>query len=603
MIDSKTISAVIDGNPQAFEKVYLQTHDKAYSIAYRILKDEYEAEDIVQDAYLTMIEKLCDLKEAERLEGWFYRIVQNGAKDNLRKRHAEVFSSFDNDEEDFQFSDTIVSDYTPFDPEATADYEELKRIMDGFVMGLPEMQRKCILLRFRGDKKISEIAQMLGIPEATVKSNLNYGKRKIEGEVRALEKQGVKLYSLTPLTVIAFLRWMWGKPAASAVTAGIKAASATAAAGAAATASGGAAAASGGAAAAGGGTAVGAASSAGGAAAAAKTGLALGVKKLIAGVCAAAVVGGGTAGVLLSQPEKQLEKIVTVEKEGRYEDVFPRSYCLPQISDSEHDWTELNQGLQLAYESWESSSSYHSEHPEEFKTKVGEEFYQIMTSGKYPGRTDCRFAFYLSPPFLIVNSGTGYWNYGLPTESPPLSDDQAIAFIKSRGMYCMDTGKSATHEDMRKYLGLTEEAYLQMLHNNLDEALETEYKRSLELIPEDVPAEYVQDEMQQQATRRDTLSAIGHSLIGSDTFSWNYPCIYYFNGSFYLELFDDVLYDALFKAATSTSREEYYSTHYDHPSILIPICEATVTETAYCAFGETKVYSGMYDPEAPFTYT
>ena len=286
MIDSKTISAVLDGNPQAFEKVYLQTHDKAYSIAYRLLKDEYEAEDIVQDAYLTMIEKLCDLKDAERLEGWFYRIVQNGAKDNLRKRHAEVFSSFDNDEEDFQFSDTIVSDYTPFDPEATADYEELKRIMDGFVMGLPEMQRKCILLRFREDKKISEIAKMLGIPEATVKSNLNYGKRKIEGEVRALEKQGVKLYSLTPLTVIAFLRWMWGNTSSAKAAAIYTAGTAAAASGsvaAGATVSGA--------------TVSGAAVSG----AAAKIGIALTAKQIAAGIIAAVAITGGAAAI--AKPE------------------------------------------------------------------------------------------------------------------------------------------------------------------------------------------------------------------------------------------------------------------------------------------------------------
>lgn len=589
MIDSKTISAVIDGNPQAFEKVYLQTHDKAYSIAYRILKDEYEAEDIVQDAYLTMIEKLCDLKEAERLEGWFYRIVQNGAKDNLRKHHAEVFSSFDNDEEDFQFSDTIVSDYTPFDPEATADYEELKRIMDGFVMGLPEMQRKCILLRFRGDKKISEIAQMLGIPEATVKSNLNYGKRKIEGEVRALEKQGVKLYSLTPLTVIAFLRWMWGKPAASAVSAGIKAASATAAA-----ASGGAAAAaSGGAAAAGGGTAVGVASGAGGAAAAAKTGLALGAKKLIAGVCAALVVGGGTAGVLLSQPEKQLEKIVTIEKEGRYEDVFPRSYCLPQISDPEHDWTELNQQLQAAYDRWEFSFNHHIEHLEEFKAEVGEDYVREFADGKQPERTNCSFTISVVPPFLGVLMGTGVtiepWFVG-ETERAYYQDrsyEQAVEEMKysySGHAYSLNTGKPVTHEDVMQYLHLTEEEYLQMLHDCYEEKANESADQKLSQISQDDPR------YADKVRNLEMKKAAGHRLIGSDALSWQYPLIQV-GSRFQITLFDDEVFEA-YHLARKTGDWTALPDEYEHPIVLISFGEAERTEVGYYEYGRTEIRTG-----------
>lgn len=311
-MDSQTIAKVIQGDAQAFEAVYLQTHDKAYSIAYRVLKDDYEAEDIVQDAYIKMIEQISQLENPEKLESWFYRIVQNKALDFLRTSHNDTFSSFESEDTDFSFSDSLVSDYTPFDPEASADYAELKRIMDGFVAELPEMQRKCILLRFQQDKKISEIARILGIPESTVKSNLNYGKKKIEGEVRALEKQGVKLYSLSPLTVIAFLRWMWGKSAASAFAAGIGSAGAATAAATTATAATTttvattttattAASASTATAAASAAASVSSAVSSAAVGAAVKTGIAVGTKHLLAGILAVAVVGGGTAAAVHSE--------------------------------------------------------------------------------------------------------------------------------------------------------------------------------------------------------------------------------------------------------------------------------------------------------------
>lgn len=357
MLNPELIAGVRRFDPQAIEAVFLKTHDKAYSVAYHVLRDEYEAEDIVQDAYITMMEKVNTLNDSGRFESWFYQIVKNAALDQLRKRRPDPFSNFENDlDSDFRFEDTLVSDYTPFDPEATADYAELQRIMQGFIRELPEMQRQCIVLRFHNDMKIGDIARKLGIPESTVKSNLTYGKKKIEAEVRAMEKQGVKLYSLTPLTVIAFLRWMWGNSVPTSIAA--KAAS-----GAAATT---AAAASGGAASAGTATAAGGASAngAGGVTVAAKAGISLTAKKVVAGVCAAAVVTSATVGAVLLNAETKLKDILRVEKQGFYSDFVDVGYCVPQFTPDTEGYRQLNQHIMQAYEEWEYLYNYFADTPE-----------------------------------------------------------------------------------------------------------------------------------------------------------------------------------------------------------------------------------------------
>lgn len=573
MIDSKVISAVMQGDPQAFEKVYLQTHDKAYSIAYRVLKDDYEAEDIVQEAYIKMIEQVSQLENPEKLESWFYRIVQNKALDFLRTSHNDTFSSFESEDTDFSFSDTLVSDYTPFDPEASADYAELKRIMDGFVKELPEMQRKCIILRFQGDKKISEIAQILGIPESTVKSNLNYGKKKIEGEVRALEKQGVKLYSLSPLTVIAFLRWMWGKSAASAVSAGIGSAGAATGAAAAVSAT------------AGGTSSASAAAGSAAAGTAAKTGAAIGAKQIIAGVCAAAVIGGGVAGILLHQPEKQLEKLVTVQSEAIYEEFVPHSYCLPQISDEEHDWSELNHQLQLSYDQWAEAWDYNCEHQETYKQYydgADETFLQELWKGKHPEQTDLRFTFSLASPFLEVGWGTEYWSAArnIYSDEPlTLSYEEAVKkmnYNPGSHAYSIETGLPVTHTDMMKYLNLSEADYIQMLHDSLDAVCNQQVDDLVGKIPDEELAFFRMEAEEQRE--------IGHRLIGSDCITWKNPQIQLSDDSFIITLYDDDYYERIvsnmIQPHTPTPRGSNFV------SVSIPFGKVEITETAIFEYGK-----------------
>ena len=211
-MDISIVKQAIDGDSVAFEKLYHETHDKGYSVAYSVLKDSYEAEDVLQESYVSMYCRLHTLDNLKSFEGWFYRIVKNEALDYLKKKRPQTFSSFESDEnEDFVFEETIVSDYTEFSPEENADLEETKRIINEIIDKLPDMQRKCIILRYREDMKISEIAATLGMPESTVKSNLTYAKNKIEKDVKEQEKNGVRLYSFTPALLIPFLRFMWGR--------------------------------------------------------------------------------------------------------------------------------------------------------------------------------------------------------------------------------------------------------------------------------------------------------------------------------------------------------------------------------------------------------
>lgn len=280
-MDISIVLRTKSGDVSAFTELYNHTHDKAYSVAYSILKDEFEAEDIVQEAYIVVMEKLDDLKNPDRFESWFYQIVRTRALNDLKKKRPTTFTSLESiDNPEIQFIDTLESDYKPFNPEATVDEAETRRLVRDMVFSLPEMQKKCILMRYQGDMKVCDIAKALNIPESTVKSNLNYGRKKIEESVRSLEQKGVKLYSISPTLVLPLLRevlYMGLAAAGSRDDDSSKRGSVLAEAG--------------------------------------KEGIRVVVRRAIAAVCATFAIGGATVGLNSRQPASEPEPTAIVQQE------------------------------------------------------------------------------------------------------------------------------------------------------------------------------------------------------------------------------------------------------------------------------------------------
>lgn len=205
------VDAAISGDTAALEYIYNATIDRAYAIAFSIVKDEFEAQDITQEVYITVFQKLDTIEDSAKVDAWIARIVRNRAIDYTRKNHPELFSSFESriDDEEFSYESTIEDANAAYRPDECLNEKETKRLIWEIINELPEKQKKCIILRYHEDLKIKDIAVKLGLSEPTVKSCLKYAHQKIEAAVKKLEKEGTKLYSFTPLTLMLFLRWMF----------------------------------------------------------------------------------------------------------------------------------------------------------------------------------------------------------------------------------------------------------------------------------------------------------------------------------------------------------------------------------------------------------
>ncbi len=298
------------GDQEAMSQLYQQTCQRVYALALRLTSDPDRAMDAVQESYLSALQNLDKLQKPEAFLHWMFQITANCCRKfhNREKRYV----SPEQDEEENSYFDSIPDPDEKLLPEAAADSGETRRLVMELVDRLPQEQRECVVLYYFSECSVEEISRLQACTENTVKSRLNYARKKLKEGVLALEaRDGIRLHSFAPIGLLlactgeelpasaAFLH-AWQNVAAGLGTAGAAAASTAAAAASAGEAAGtGAAAAAGGQAA---GTGAAAAASGGHTAAgAAVKGVAGALKmKIAAGVAAGAVLVGGM-GIALNQ--------------------------------------------------------------------------------------------------------------------------------------------------------------------------------------------------------------------------------------------------------------------------------------------------------------
>ena len=212
----EVVEKAVEGDQQAVAVLYERTNRKAYYLALQLVKDQDQAQDILQDAYLKVFTNLGMLQQPENFQGWLDTIVINKSKDYLKKKKPVLFSQMAAKEEaDSEPDFEDESGY--FSPEKRVDYSETKRLIQEMIDRLPEAQRMAVVLYYLENLPVAWIAGIMECSEGTVKSRLNYGRKSIKEQVLALEKKGTKLYCM-PL--VPFLYWMFRQQVLAAAVPG-----------------------------------------------------------------------------------------------------------------------------------------------------------------------------------------------------------------------------------------------------------------------------------------------------------------------------------------------------------------------------------------------
>lgn len=223
-----------EGDPEAQERLVVETQNKVYYHCKKFLKNEEDAQDATQDVLITMITSLDKLREPAAFWGWLNGITANRCKHLLTQGTKEW--QIPEDEEGNSMLDNMETLDDQTVPDKVIDNAETQRLILDIIDGLPAEQRMTVTFFYYDEMSVKAIAQAMEVSEGTVKSRLNYARKSIKDGVEKLAKKGTKLYGISPLPFLAYFLRMGAQSqvlspsAAAALTQGTLAATGTTAA-------------------------------------------------------------------------------------------------------------------------------------------------------------------------------------------------------------------------------------------------------------------------------------------------------------------------------------------------------------------------------------
>lgn len=173
----KTVQAAAKGDRAAFRLLVLEHSHAMFRVAWRLVNDEGQAEDIVQEAFIKAWRKLGDFRMESSFKSWLHRITVNTAMDTLRKRSRR--QSFEQEATEFETLDHGVM------PRHDAQID-ISRQAGRALQKLTEVERAALMLRHYEGHSIREIAQMLELTGDACKQTIFRAVKKMRAELQPL---------------------------------------------------------------------------------------------------------------------------------------------------------------------------------------------------------------------------------------------------------------------------------------------------------------------------------------------------------------------------------------------------------------------------------
>ncbi|HNU09803.1 MAG TPA: RNA polymerase sigma factor [Rubrivivax sp.] len=167
------VARAVAGEAAAFEQLMRRHNRLLFRTARSILKDDGEAEDAVQEAYLRAWRALPEFRTESKLSTWLVRIAANEALGRLRRTSSQVAqvialeAAMSSPEPDTQAAFTDEPDRGP---ERLLARAQVRALLESRIDLLPEMYRTVFMLRAVEELSVEETAQVLDMPEATVRT-------------------------------------------------------------------------------------------------------------------------------------------------------------------------------------------------------------------------------------------------------------------------------------------------------------------------------------------------------------------------------------------------------------------------------------------------
>lgn len=172
LADEALMNLVCKGERRAFETLYERYFDKLTWFARQYVFDEYQAQDIVQEVFIKIIEQPQLFDREKKFSTWIYTITANRCKNQVRntQNRSELLNH------------VKTENHSVLQHEV--DYKSLRNTIKKAYSTLNEKEKTLFVLRFEHELPLKEIAEITGAPQGTVKSGIHYLLKKMAYQLK-----------------------------------------------------------------------------------------------------------------------------------------------------------------------------------------------------------------------------------------------------------------------------------------------------------------------------------------------------------------------------------------------------------------------------------
>lgn len=173
LTESEVIRRVLSGERELYYNLVAPYERMVFVSALSLLRNETEAEDCAQEAFLKAFHHLSEFRGESKFGSWLVRIALNEAKMRIRKMRGDLFESVDHViEVEEEYPPRALVDWRAI-PSENLERKEIRELIESAIEKLPEKYRVVLMLRDIQDLDVAATAQLLGVNEAVVKTRLS----------------------------------------------------------------------------------------------------------------------------------------------------------------------------------------------------------------------------------------------------------------------------------------------------------------------------------------------------------------------------------------------------------------------------------------------
>jgi RNA polymerase sigma-70 factor (ECF subfamily) len=189
--DELLASRSLNGDLEAFEELVNRFKNRVFALVYRIVGQQQEAEDVSQEVFLAVYEKLYQYDNSKKFAPWIFRIATNASINALRRKKKVILLNF---EESYSSAYELNQSSIATDPHLMFERQELENEISSAIMQLPENYRVVITLRYHLDLDNQEIADVLGISRENVEVRIHRARKALRKIIlQQKEERGIKI--------------------------------------------------------------------------------------------------------------------------------------------------------------------------------------------------------------------------------------------------------------------------------------------------------------------------------------------------------------------------------------------------------------------------